>query len=205
VKKEIICFVDDNDNELHRFEEEMQNYYTVIIGGTRKECIDKLKGKKPKLWVLDLYFPEKGSTTTPDQRKKMAKKFSELERQAHKFRLYLKKIRQTTDQSWDYLEECKKDNVPVVFLTRKGNLNDANRCFKKGAKKVLQKPMGQNSDYSKESFDKAFNKTFAKNLAEEFNEVISNHRWWNRHKNKIYPIVTLIWGAILSIIIKLYF
>jgi CheY-like chemotaxis protein len=64
---ETICFVDDDRAELSRFEKAMSGFFTCITATTYSECIEKLQKLKlnPDLWVLDLFFPDQGTTNSP--------------------------------------------------------------------------------------------------------------------------------------------
>ncbi len=142
--KRTVCFIDDDPAELSRFKNAMQNHYEVIAGVSYKECQDQLgerKLEKPELWVLDLFFPKDGVTNTPEQRSEMNQKYHKLSEDIRRFRSFLERIGQGPSGGLELFDKCKKDRRPVVFLTRKGTLEDATQCIDKGAERVLKKPM----------------------------------------------------------------
>lgn len=205
MKKKTICYIDDDKDELRRFNNAMKKYFKVITGENVTECLKKLKkAKRPNLWVLDLFLPESDVTNTPEQRAEMNRKYHFLSESVREYRAYLTSIGQGIQGGIDNLKKCKKKNVPVVFLTRKGTIDDALTCVDKGADKVLKKPMPSKwpDDPKKEmeALDDAFIEGLS-NLNNHFNELISKFSHWNRHKKKYMFFI----GSILGIIIGAIF
>jgi CheY-like chemotaxis protein len=141
----VLCFIDDDPEELRRFEEAMKKFeYTCVTATSYSEIQQKLKEQKlsPDLWVLDLYFASQGSTNSPQQRAEMVERYAELEHKTREFRAYLETVHQGASGGIKRLQRCRDDyHVPVVMFTRKGNLEDAIQCFKAGAAAVLKKAM----------------------------------------------------------------
>lgn len=141
----VLCFIDDDPNELRRFEEAMSKFeYNCVTATTYSEIERKLKHQKlsPDLWVLDLYFPSQGATNSEHERVEMVARYAELERKTREFQAYLKTVHQGVEGGIRLLSRCMKDyHVPVVMFTRKGSLQDAIQCFEMGAAAVLKKPM----------------------------------------------------------------
>ncbi|MCP4580961.1 MAG: response regulator [candidate division Zixibacteria bacterium] len=204
MRRKTICFIDDDPNELDRFDKAINKQFNVIIGKGYSECKEKLKKqdlKKPDLWVLDLFFPKNGITNTTEQKDEMNKRYSLLSKSIREFRAYLEKIGQGSRGGIDLLNKCKKDSIPVVFLTRKGMLEDAIQCIDSGAKRVLKKPMPpnlpNNSADAKKELDKAMVDS-SPNLVNHFNDVISEHSHWNRYRQ----IYMLFIGAFIGLMVK---
>jgi DNA-binding response OmpR family regulator len=141
----IICFIDDDPNELRRFEKAMKKFeYKCVTGTTYSDVERKLQDQKldPDLWVLDLYFPSQGATNSEQQRAEMVERYAELERKTREFRAFLETVHQGAEGGINLLRRCQKDyKVPVVMFTRKGNLEDAIHCYEAGAAAVLKKSM----------------------------------------------------------------
>jgi ActR/RegA family two-component response regulator len=60
-RKRIICFIDDDPNELTRFVRAVEPRFDVIAGTSCTACQRELARRKlaePDLRVLDLYFPK---------------------------------------------------------------------------------------------------------------------------------------------------
>jgi DNA-binding response OmpR family regulator len=143
----VLCFIDDDPEELRRFEEAMKKFeYECVTATSYAEIQQKLNEQKisPDLWVLDLYFPSQGSTNSPQQRAEMVERYAELEHKTREFRAYLEIVHQGASSGVKRLQRCRHDyNVPVVMFTRKGNLEDAIQCFEAGAAAVLKKQCHQ--------------------------------------------------------------
>ncbi len=206
MKNKTICFIDDDPQELSRFNEAMKNHYEVISGLNYKECKDKLekkKLKKPDLWVLDLFFPRHGETNTPHELFEMNQRYHLLSESIKNFRSYLVEIGQGPDGGLELLEKCKKSNVPVVFLTRKGTLDDAILCRDSGAERVLKKPMPSNwpteSDKIKKSLDQAMYDGSPK-LIDYFEDIISKNSIRKKYKHYFGYIVASVLGYTLDTI-----
>jgi len=144
-KKPVICFIDDDENELTRFAAAMANRFDVITATTFPDCQRQLQQRnlaKPDLWVLDLYFPERVDiVNTPDQLNTMNSKYFRLHQAVAEFRAFLQGIGQGVAGGLELIRNCKAAGGPVVMFTRKGMLDDAILCIDNGASAVLKKPM----------------------------------------------------------------
>lgn len=205
----VICFVDDDSDELERFESAMKPHnFTCVTGSTYKQCVDKLEARNPipDLWVLDLFFPTPGTTTSPEKRSEMADKYAELEQRIREFRAYLTSIGQGPQGGMDLLKRCReaKPRVPIFMFTRKGTLEDAIRCYDAGVAAVLKKPMPNDltgtAARKKALLDKAFADD-AEYLAEKFYDAIRSNNLWNKHRGKINFVLGAIFTAIIEMTI----
>lgn len=205
--KRTICFIDDDRNELLRFKKAMMSHHEVITGLNYKECRGQLKKynlKKPDLWVLDLYFPKSGVTNTAEQRSEMNQRYHQLTESIRNFRSYLEEIGQGSSGGLELLEKCKKDRTPVLFLTRKGTLDDAIQCIDKGAERVLRKPMPSSWPEEENMITGALDKAMidgAPNLMDYFEDVISKNSHWNKYKH----IYVLFIGALIGVFVSYLF
>ena len=209
MKNKTLCFIDDDPYELSRFNNAMINHYEVITGLNYKDCKDQLekkKFKKPDLWVLDLFFPRNGITNTSEQLFEMNQRYHQLSESIRNFRSYLEEIGQGSGGGLELLEKCKESGVPVVFLTRKGTLDDAIQCRDKGAERVLKKPMPSDwptdNDKVKDALDQAMLDGSPK-LIDYFEDVISKYSHWNRYKHYYMLIVGSLIGLILESVFDL--
>jgi CheY-like chemotaxis protein len=197
----VLCFIDDDPEELRRFEEAMKKFkYTCVTATSYSEIQRKLKEQKlsPDLWVLDLYFPSQGSTNSPQQRAEMVERYAELEHKTHEFRAYLETVHQGASGGIKQLQRCRRDyGVPVVMFTRKGNLEDAIQCFEAGAAAVLKKamPSALEGDAAAKiaQLDKAMMDD-ADHLKNHFVDNIKLGTFWYRHER----LIMLLIGALAS-------
>lgn len=143
--KPVVCFIDDDQNELTRFARAIGDRYDVITGTSLPHCQRRLEERnlsKPDLWVLDLYFPARPDiANTPDELATMNSKYFRLHREIAEFRVFLEGIGQGISGGLALIDQCKVLGGPVIMLTRKGMLDDAILCLDCGASAVLKKPM----------------------------------------------------------------
>jgi hypothetical protein len=60
-RKHVICFIDDDPQELQRFRANLNDHFEVAIGTSVSGATEDLKKQgfdKPDLFLLDLYYPE---------------------------------------------------------------------------------------------------------------------------------------------------
>jgi DNA-binding NtrC family response regulator len=187
-RKPVLCFVDDDKEERHRFEDAMEAAFTCVTAETFEACKQKLNDAnlKPALWVLDLYFPSPEHAPSSEQKRDMLAKYADLEQKTRDFQAYLKSIGQGTEGGLDLLQKCRRDyRAPAVMFTRKGTLDNALDCIDAGAAAVLKKPMSSKlagSIHDKESQLNQAMTNKAVYLKDKFQEVIDSNSFWNRHK-----------------------
>jgi CheY-like chemotaxis protein len=201
----VLCFIDDDPEELRRFEEAMKKFeYECVTATSYAEIQQKLNEQKisPHLWVLDLYFPSQGSTNSPQQRAEMVERYAELEHKTREFRAYLEIVHQGASSGVKRLQRCWHDyNVPVVMFTRKGNLEDAIQCFEAGAAAVLKKamPPALEGDATAKivQLDKAMMDD-ADHLKNHFVDSIKLGTFWYRHQRWIMLLIGALVGSLAS-------
>ncbi len=199
-RKPIVCFIDDDKNELERFQAAMEQDFICIIGDGYSDIIQQLQERKlkPDLWVLDLFFPIGGHVNTSEELSEMNDRYAVLEKAVQDFRAFLKNIRQGPEGGIELLKTCLKNHkAPVVMFTRKGTLDDAIQCRDEGAISVLKKPMpGYWPDSEKEK-KKMMDEAIIQNrayLRDKFHTAISSNTFLNKHK----LLIGLLGGALLS-------
>ena len=181
--KRVICFVDDDPNELARFARAMGDRYEVITGTEFAACHKELQKRglgRPDLWVLDLYFPQRqDAPNTADELNTMNSKFFALHKAIGEFREFLASIGQGAGGGLQLLQQCKSAGGPVIMLTRKGMLDDAILCMDQGATAVLKKPMPDHwpQDNDPQAVRAALDEAMMENsqqLMDRFEEVIGS-------------------------------
>lgn len=207
-KKNAICFIDDDAAEIGRFYRNLKDDFIIGAGTTLEKAIADLpKGiKKPKLFVLDMYFPVDYQNTKEELEELHQARGKFLEANTE-FSIILKKLKQSSEGgillSNNIIKEYPK--TPYIFFTRKGTLDDCMKGYKFGAKNVIKKPDPNRSEMKadislEESYDKAFEKNVDK-VSEAINDVIKQATWWWRNKKTIYGLIAgFFLGVIGSVI-----
>jgi len=204
--KRVVCFVDDDQNELARFARAMGDRYEVITGTGFATCrreLEKRNLSRPDLWVLDLYFPERqDAPNTADELNTMNSKFFRLHEAICGFREFLASIGQGVGGGLKLVRECQSLGGPVVMLTRKGMLDDAILCIDSGASAVLKKPMPAHwpDDDDPDAVRKALDEAMMQNsqqLIDHFEEAIRS----NTPKAGRWPIRVFFWGIVVGVVL----
>jgi hypothetical protein len=136
--KKLICYVDDDRDEIERFRKNMSRRYEIAAGVSFEEAVSALSGRRPDLFLLDLYF---GNKTTPLQRQKILR----ADRRVTKAEIAIRKLMSEVDQqpeggyrlAHDVAENYK--GIPRAFFSRKAFLEDALRAFEMDVP-LLEKP-----------------------------------------------------------------
>ncbi|MFH1862039.1 MAG: V4R domain-containing protein [bacterium] len=158
--KSLLCFIDDSLAERELFAEVFgadEGAFQVICTETFPEAqasIGKV-GRTPDLFVLDLYFP--GGNPAPLSADEIAQTvvfiddggdlnhaFLNLENARRRFMLLRRAYDQSLAGGLKLIEQVREayPGVPMVSYTRKGTIEDAERARRAGARRVLQKPSG---------------------------------------------------------------
>ena len=201
-QRQVVCFIDDDPDELERFRTAMSGRYQVITATNMTACRDQLATlgrKRPDLWVLDLFFPiDEGAGNTPEQLTEMNSKYLALYEQVNAFSAFLRSINQGPEGGRKKLRECRSIGSPVVMLTRKGSLDDVVSCLDDGAAAVLKKPMPAGRPSDPNAMKAAMDRAMADNagyLIDHFENVIREHRHWARHRAKYIFIFGIALGT----------
>ena len=125
-RKHSLCFVDDDPEELQRFQESFKSLFVVGVGQTLDDALADLRRqgpRKPDLFVLDMYFPE-GSLNTKAEQEELRLAWSEYNSAHANFMSVLARLRQTSKGGYALAEnvqkKCRSRNY--VFFTRKATL-----------------------------------------------------------------------------------
>ena len=173
-----VCFIDDDVDEICRFKDAMNGYFKVSYGRNLSESEEYIKNRKlssPKLWILDMYMPSKSefSSSKPDILK-INRRYNDLNEHINRYRTFLTELKQDTSKAIDIHNKLKSKRRSIIYLTRKGTLEDALMALENGANGVLKKPMPNTSDWPqdpkavKELLDTAFDDAKV-NLRGKFN------------------------------------
>lgn len=202
--KKVVCFIDDDEAEINRFESAFKNDYICIGAQSFSDCCEKLKKQnlKPSLFVLDLFFSADGMENTKEQLFEMNNKYAQLQEDTEKFKMYLAEIKQGKDGGIHMLKLCQDNfNAPVIMLTRKGTLEDAVECIDKGAKAVYKKPMPRewplDIDEQKKAMDKAMLESRIL-FVDKFNYFIKENTFVKRYKS----VISFVLGVIIGYFIE---
>jgi CheY-like chemotaxis protein len=116
-----------------------------IGGGTSLDAAQRdLQSRNlpsPRLYVLDLYFPEHGSST-PAQRQQIADERQNVLAAQAKFDALLARLGQKTDGGSRLADRLSRFGwrPPFVFFSRKASAEDVVRALDEGAIRVIKKP-----------------------------------------------------------------
>lgn len=161
-KKNLLCFIDDSPQERELFEEVFgadQGYFQVICAPSLDEAQTKIAQieRIPDLFVLDLYFPggEDSPPSTEDLREpvafiedggNLAEAYLNLETARRRYQTLRILLGQSPAGGFKLIEQVQEafPGVPIVTYTRKGTIEEAEMARRAGARRVLQKPSGEN-------------------------------------------------------------
>jgi hypothetical protein len=175
-----LCVVDDDPDELARFEKYMKKYFYVGTGSSVEDARTDLQRKhrrKPNLFVLDMYFPTK--VTSDADRAELDQSWEEFCAAEDKLKTVLGRLGQSSKGGRNLAEQVKSLGKHFVFFTRKGNLNDAIEAFQHTeALSVIKKPdpqLSAGAPRSKEQTKKARDhamKELGTNLRDEIKTAV---------------------------------
>ena len=205
-KKHAICFVDDAQSEIDRFCKYLKDDYIIGAGKTLDKALHDLQSKgikKPKLFVLDMYFPD-GPLNTDEELKELHESREKFLEASNDFAIVLKKLRQSSYGGISLATKVKEKyhRTPFIFFTRKGTLEDCMKGYEFGANSVLKKPE-PNRDGTKYGniIEKAYDKAFegkVEQVSEAINDAIKRASWWWRNRKTIYGLIVGFFLGVLG-------
>jgi DNA-binding NtrC family response regulator len=155
IDKPTVCFIDDDPKELKIFENVFGKNFNTIT------AVDFISAEKaiterrqiPNLFILDLYFSITRESSA-EERVRMISLQQEVAIAQNKLNSYLLSIGQSRKGGLALLSQIQSgyQNVPVIFYTRKGTLEDSEICLKAGALYVAQKPSPEKLDPSQDIY-----------------------------------------------------
>jgi CheY-like chemotaxis protein len=181
-KRRRICFIDDEDDELVRAEKVLSRRFDIGTGSDLDTAVSKVR--KPKLFLLDMYY---GPKTRSSDRAAVAKAWRDLRQAQSTFYDLLQSVGQSAKGGRELAEHVRAryPGIPIVFFTRKGSLEDAVEALRQGAVAVLKKPDPAASAQVTESNGKALDDALADHedeLVRSLSQIMDRYSsWWGRH------------------------
>lgn len=203
-KRPAICFIDDEVQEIKRFNNILGNEFIIGSGTALTEAINNLKEKKkkkPDLFVLDLYFPER-ATNTHEELEELQNAREDFLNCKFKYRSLLSSFGLSTQGGFKLANQIKKKykNIPIIYFTRKGTLEDSVNAYEQGAIKVLKKPDPNKEDFRgralSEAYDEAFRAQKGK-IVHEIKDSIKKSSWFQKNRKLL---LGLLFGIIVSLL-----
>jgi CheY-like chemotaxis protein len=201
-RKRVLCIVDDDPEEVRRFCEHMATRFVVGGGTSLDTALENLRSQgypRPDLWVLDLYFPENGSST-PEQREQLADEREKALASQARFAALLAEFGQTIKGGFRHVDRLSPygSRPPFVFFSRKASADDVVRALDKGALRVIKKPDPTADERSADlsaDYDRAMARA-ANDVARDIEDAISRSSfWWKYGKVVIGFIIGLVSSA----------
>jgi hypothetical protein len=200
-----LCVVDDDPDELARFEKFLKKDFDVGSGSSVDDAQRDLKRKhkrQPDLFVLDMYFPTKVNSDA--DRAALDQKWEEFSAAEQKFKTALLQMGQSLKGGRTLARRVKLLGKRFVFFTRKGNLSDAIEAYEHtGALSVIRKPdppLSAGAPRSKKETEKARDeamKELANNVRDEIKSAVERAvpalskkafiaMWYNKEVGRAY-------------------
>ena len=203
-KKYAVCVVDDNPEEIRRFRENLGKFFIIGAGTSISEALSDLKKqgyKKPHLFILDLYFPE-GPRNTEEELIELERARQSFLEAESEFLVELTRLKLSSHGGLELARDLKErwGDIPFIFFTRKGTLEDSVRALRNGALKVIKKPDPNKKEKEGKPLSKAYDISFKNNagkIAYEINDAIRISSWWWRNKK---AVIGFLLGLLSSII-----
>jgi DNA-binding NarL/FixJ family response regulator len=202
-RRHAICFVDDDPEEVRRFRANLEQYFAIGAGSSLREAVADLPGgRKPDLFVLDLYFPE-GALNTQEQLERLHSARRQFLAAQARFNSVLAALGQRPQGGLGLARRVRDQygRCACVFFTRKGTLEDAIMAQEFGALKVMKKPDPNDADIEgrslSEAYDLAFNNNSAK-IAAEIEDIIKTTSWWWKNKARVQGFVSGVAASVVA-------
>lgn len=207
--KKAILFVDDDGDEIKRFETHLNDHYIIGAGQSLTEAVGKLKDnrvKAPDLILLDLYH---GGQVSEEQRHRMGIADEALAEHERYVKAMLTRLGQDADKGFELAQEARQQfpGTACAFFSRKAFLKDALRAYNAGLP-VFEKPDPEElalneaavaliSKFEKDwsqlpgragnlanVYDEAF-QSDKQQLVDRFNQLISENSWFERWRERL--------------------
>lgn len=201
-----LCVVDDDPEEIRRFRESMSTWF-IIGGGTSldlaREDLRSQGHSSPDLYVLDLYYPEGGST--PEQLEKLANARKEMLDSQAAFAAVLAKLGQTTQGGFRLAERLSRfgRRAPFVFFSRKAMVEDVGGALRHGALAIIKKPDPTAEELTTNPLPTAYDKALARgahDVARQIEDAFHQSTFgWKYGKTIIGAII----GAVITLLVDL--
>jgi CheY-like chemotaxis protein len=204
-RKPTICFVDDSDHELRRFQENLKSRFDIGVGRTLDDAVANLQQQvsdEPDLFVLDMYFPE-GPFSTEQELTELNEAWKKY-RMAHAdFMSVLAQLRQTSAGGEALADQIRKryGSPKYVFLTRKATLDEGLRALRRGALDVIKKPDPNSNESQGKSLAEAEDEAFrnrSSEIAAELLHAVRMTTWWWKHSEAFWAGLIAFFVGILA-------
>lgn len=211
--KHVLCFIDDDPEELRRFRENLKNDLVVATGTSISEAVGDLKAKgfeKPDLFLLDLYYPE-GPTSSPRELEDLAAARLEFLKAQARFLSVLASLRQSSRGGFRLAKDVwKQYRTGFAFFTRKGTLEDAIEGIDAGAVRIIKKPDPSESELQANPLSAAYDLAIETNRHHAIRDVedaVKLSTWWWKHKEAVFAyfvgfLSSLGAGYLLHLLLK---
>lgn len=197
-KKPRICFIDDDQGELARFQEVMSDRYSVGTGPVLEDALLALNGKRPDFFLLDLVYGKAmpasvmGAIYVADEA---------LTKAEEEIRQLLCAAGQSAEGGFDLARRVQEmyPGVPRAFFSRKAFLGDALKAHELGLP-VLEKPDPDESDAGTE--DERYRSALARSkniLAARINGMIASNKWWARNREWVRGFALGVFFALFEL------
>jgi CheY-like chemotaxis protein len=208
MKKPSILVIDDDPKEIQRIRTHLRDSFTIGGGQNLEEARSSLEeqgGKRPRLALVDMYFPDRQPTDT-DRLALHAARGRYLKAQA----IYLgalAKLGQSPQHGFEVAKDIRMQwpKLGVAFFTRKGTLEDAIRAYEDvrvaGVIKKPDPPVEVVDSEHPETLDIAYDQQFAHMkgiLADKIRQAIRRSSFWGRWGREIRGAVVALVLAILA-------
>jgi CheY-like chemotaxis protein len=205
-RKHAICFVDDDPDEVRRFREDLGRHFAIGAGSSLREAVADLKGgRKPDLFVLDLYFPE-GPLNTQEQLERLHAARRQFLLAQARFNSVLAALGQRPQGGLGLARRVREQYglCGCVFFTRKGTLEDALMAQDFGALKVMKKPDPNDAEIEGRSLSDAYDLAFSNNsakIASEIEDIIKTTGWWWKNKARVEGFVSGVVASVMAAVL----
>lgn len=210
-KKKAILFVDDDPQEINRFNKFLGARYTIAAGSSLELAKETLKGGKPDLILLDLYH---GRELTPAESHQAGISDEALVEHERYVAALFRRLGQVADFGRADGARRMFGDTACAFFSRKAFLSDALEAHKKQLS-VLEKPdpdrlaispqaeaaiatfertlsaLSGVKKISAAAYDEAFERK-APELIEAFDDLISQNSWFERWRERLSGLFLFI-------------
>jgi len=204
-RKRRLCFVDDDPQEIRRFRENMTPRFIVGAGTSRNAALEDLRSQghsSPDLWILDLYFPE-GGTSTPEQLDALASARQRLLDSQAEFASLLASLGQSPRGGLRLADQLYRfgRRAPFAFFSRKATAEDVVQALDVGALRVIKKPDPTADERGAarsltDAYDSALSRS-SHDVARDIEDAITRSTFWWKHRE---AIVAFLVGIISSLV-----
>ncbi len=191
-RKPRLCVVDDDPDEIRRFRANMATRFIVGGGTSLNAALEDLRRQghsSPDLYVLDLYFPQSGSSTQ-EQLQELAKARKEVLDSQAEFASLLARLGQTTQGGFRLADRLSRfgRRAPFVFFSRKATVEDVVQALDFGALRVIKKPDPTATEMTTGHLPSAYDKALARaahDVARDIEDAISRSTFWWKHREAV--------------------